>query len=286
MKKLLYFGPEGSYTQKAMNIAQNILSLDNYFVESRTHINDIIIEVDQNSDYIGVIPIENSIEGIVRETVDKLVRTNNYVRIFQEIIIPISHCLCNSTGKIKNVKTIISHPQALAQCNNYIRNLSKRLNHNIETTSATSTSQAAKSLKKLNENYAAITSSETAKLYGQKILEEKINDEKDNKTRFVCIGKTYPKKTGNDRTSIAFTTLNKPGALVDVLAILKDYNLNMSHIDSRPSKKTLGEYMFYIDIDGHIEDKNVKDAFEKIKPYITFYRLLGAYPKFLEEQNE
>ena len=285
MKKLLYFGPEGSYTQKAMNIAQKMLSLDEYEIEPQAHINDVITQIDQNSDYIGVIPIENSIEGVVRETVDKLVRTNNYVRIFQEIIIPISHCLCNSSGNINDVKTIISHPQALAQCSGYIRNLSKRLGRNIETSSAASTSQAAKSLNALDDSYAAISSPDTAELYGQKVLEKAINDEKDNKTRFICLGRTYPAKTGNDRTSIAFTTANKPGALVDVLLILKEHNLNMSHIDSRPSKKTLGEYMFYIDIDGHIEDENVKQAFEKIKPHTTFYRLLGAYPKFLEADN-
>ena len=145
-----------------------------------------------------------------------------------------------------------------------------------------STSYAAKSLQDLNESYAAISSEETAELYGAKILDKAINDEKDNKTRFVCIGKKYPGKTSNDMTSFAFTTLNRPGALVDVLSILKDYGLNMSHIDSRPSKKVLGEYMFYIDIDGHTEDENVKEALNKIKPITTFYRLLGAYPKFKE----
>ena len=285
MKKLLYFGPEGSYTQRAMNIAKDMLGLDDYAVEPCAHINDVILQIDENEQYIGVIPIENSIEGVVRETVDKLVRTNNYVRIFQEVIIPVSHCLCNSTGDISKVRKIISHPQALAQCNGYITELRKRLGVNIEVSSVASTSYAAKSLMDLDETYAAISSPETAQMYGQRVLETSINDEKDNKTRFICIGRTYPKQTGNDRTSIAFTTLNRPGALVDVLSVLKEFDLNMSHIDSRPSKKILGEYMFYIDIDGHIEDAKVKTAFEKIKPYITFYRLLGAYPKFKEEVN-
>lgn len=285
MKKLLYFGPEGSYTQRAMNIAREILKFDDYIVEPCTHINDVILQIDNNADYIGVIPIENSIEGVVRETVDKLVRTNNYVRIFQEIILPVSHCLCNSSGDITKVKKIISHPQALAQCSGYIADLRKKLNVDIEVSSVASTSYAAKALLDLDETYAAISSPETAELYGQKVLARAINDEKDNKTRFICIGRTYPAKTGNDRTSLAFTTLNRPGALVDVLSVLKEFDLNMSHIESRPSKKTLGEYMFYIDIDGHIEDEKVKLAFEKIKPHITFYRLLGAYPKFKEVQN-
>lgn len=283
MKKLLYFGPEGSYTQKAMNKAIELLNLTDYTTEPRPYISDIIFELDKNPEYIGVLPIENSIEGIVRETVDTIIRTTNYLRIFQEIFIPISHCLCNKTGDINKIKTIISHPQALAQCNGYIRNLREKLSFDIQTRSATSTSQAVKSLSELDETFAAITSPETAELYNAKILDTAINDEKDNKTRFICIGRNYPHKTGNDMTSIAFTTLNKPGALVDVLSILKEYNLNMSHIDSRPSKKTFGEYMFYVDVEGHIEDENVKQVLEKIKPLTTFYYMLGSYPRYKED---
>ena len=282
MKKLLYFGPEGSYTQKAMHIAQNLLKLEGYTIEACLRINDVISEIDKNPEFIGVVPIENSIEGVVRETVDKLVRTDNYVRILQEVIIPVNHCLANLSGDITKVKKIMSHPQALAQCNGFIMDLSKKLGRNIETVAVSSTSFAAKSLVDYDETYASISSPDTAVLYGAKVLEYAINDEKDNKTRFICIGRTYPQKTGNDRTSIAFTTLNKPGALVDVLSVLKEFDLNMSHIDSRPSKKVLGEYMFYIDIDGHIEDENVQKAFGKLKNYITFYRLLGAYPKYEE----
>lgn len=286
MKKILYLGPEGSYTQRAMNKAIELLNLQDYSIEKSFRIGDIIATVDSNADCIGVIPIENSIDGVVRETVDKLVRTENYVSIFQEIIIPVSHCLCNITGNINNVRKIISHPQALAQCATYIKNLSDKFGYNIELMPVASTSAAAKSLLDFDETYAAIASSETANLYGVKILDRDINDEQDNKTRFVCIGKTYPHKTSSDITSFAFTTLNKSGALVDVLLILKKYNLNMSHIDSRPSKKVLGEYMFYIDVDGHIEDDNVKNALEEIKPITTFYRLLGAYPKYFENNND
>ena len=283
MKKLLYFGPKGSYTQKAMNKAIELLNLSGYETEPRAYISDIIFELDKNPDYIGVLPIENSIEGIVRETVDNIIRTENYLKIFQEILIPISHCLCNISGDVSKIKTIISHPQALAQCNGYIRNLREKLGCDIQTRSATSTSQAVKSLSELDETFGAITSPETAELYGAKILAKAINDEKDNKTRFICVSRDYPHKTGNDMTSIAFTTLNKPGALVDVLAVLKEYGLNMSHIDSRPSKKTFGEYMFYVDFDGHIEDENVKSALQKIKPLTTFYYMLGSYPKYKED---
>ena len=283
MKKFLYFGPEGSYTQKAMNRAIKLLNLTGYETVPVPYISSIIQELDKNPDYIGVLPIENSIEGIVRETVDNIIRTENDLKIFQEIVVPISHCLCSKSGNINKVKTIISHPQALAQCNGYIRNLREKLGYDVQTRSANSTSQAVKSLSDLDETFAAISSPETAELYNQKIIAKAINDEAGNKTRFICIGRNYPHKTGNDMTSVALTTQNRPGALVDVLAVLKEYNLNMSHIDSRPSKKTLGEYMFYIDVEGHIEDENVKAAFEKIKPKTTFYYMLGAYPKYPEE---
>lgn len=284
MKKLLYFGPEGSYTQKAMNKSIELLDLKEYSIKECLNIGDIINSIEENDDYIGVIPIENSIEGVVRETVDKLIRTKS-ISIFQEIIIPVAHCLCNSSGDITKTRKIISHPQALAQCAGYIKNLSEKLNYNIEVLPVASTSQAAKSIKDLDESYSAIASPETAEFYGAKILDTSINDEKDNKTRFVCIGKINPDKTSNDTTAFAFTTLNKPGALIDVLSIFKEHNLNMSHIESRPSKKVLGEYMFYVNIDGHIQDENVKKAFEKIKPFTTYYKFLGSYPKYSEVQN-
>ncbi|MDD3593009.1 MAG: prephenate dehydratase [Candidatus Gastranaerophilales bacterium] len=280
-KKLLYLGPRGTYSDIAVDVAKKILPfLEEFEPVPVFNINEIIVNVDKNPDCVAVVPVENSIEGLVRETVDKIVRTENYIRVFQEVIVPVANCLISNSGDITKVRKIISHPQPLAQCNNYIHSLEKKLGLDIELIPSTSTSKAISELGDFADDAAAIGNEKAAALYGKKIVEKNINDEPDNKTRFLCIGRTYPSASGNDRTSIAFSTLNQPGALVSVLNVLKDCGLNMSCIDSRPSKKNLGEYMFYVDIDGHVEDENVKNAIELIKPMTTFYRLIGSYPKF------
>ncbi len=278
MKKIIYFGNKGSYSEKAMNAFLNIYDFSEYIIESSGYIDEIITTVDKNDDIIGVLPIENSIEGMVRETMDKIILTDNSVKIYQEIILPISHCLINKSGKLKDVKTILSHQQALAQCSNYIKKLGAKNGCIIKKQTSISTSEAVKALETLDNSYAAISNKEAAQIYSKKIADTQINDEKDNKTRFICITKKNKEKTGNDKTSFVFATQNKPGALVDILSVLKESGINMSHIDSRPSKKVLGEYIFYVDIDGHIEDKTINSAIKKIKAAVKYYRFLGSYP--------
>ncbi|MFA6988955.1 MAG: prephenate dehydratase [Candidatus Gastranaerophilaceae bacterium] len=279
-KEILFLGPEGSYSHIAKDKTVELLGIEGIKPVIMRSFPDIIAAVDENKEAIAVIPIENSIEGVVRETVDRIIRTKNYVRVFQEIIIPVSNCLMSKSGELDKVKHIVSHPQPLAQCNNYIRNLSRKLGWRIECIGTESTSEGARSLSDFDDSYAAIANEKAASIYNLKIIEKNINDEPDNKTRFICIGHEYPSSTGNDKTSIAFATQNKPGELVEVLLLFKEHNLNMSYIDSRPSRKNLGEYIFYVDIDGHVEDPNLNSALEKIKNRITFYRLIGSYPKF------
>jgi prephenate dehydratase len=279
-KEILFLGPEGSYSHIAKDKTIELLGLEGIKPVVMHSFPDIIAAVDENMEAIAVIPIENSIEGVVRETVDRIIRTKNDVRIFQEIIIPVSNCLMSKSGELNKVKYIVSHPQPLAQCANYTRNLSQKLGLHIKYITSSSTSEAARSLSDFDDSYAAIANEKAAEIYNLKIIEKNINDEPDNKTRFICIGHEYPSKTGNDKTSIAFTTHNKPGELVEILLIFKEHNLNMSYIDSRPSRKNLGEYTFYVDIDGHVEDVNLGNALKKIKSRLTFYRLIGSYPKY------
>jgi len=280
VKKILYLGPEGSNTEIAMEKAICVLGLDGYEKSRVCNVKKIIETVDNNPDYMGVIPIENSIEGLVRETVDNIIRTKSHVKVFQEIILPICNCLIAKTTDITKITKVISHPQALAQCQNYIaEKLQQDKEKNIQLINSTSTSEAVKSLIDLDETYAAIGNQRAASLYGFNVLDTNINDEKDNKTRFVCIGYHLSTPTGFDRTSIAFSVCNKAGALVDVLTVFKENNINLSYIDSRPSKKNLGEYTFFVDFDGHIENENVMEVIHKISPFTTFYRFIGSYPK-------
>lgn len=274
-KTIVYLGPKGSYSEIAANKAAELLNYDNFESMIQPSITKVIEAVDKNNNFIGVTPIENSIEGIVRETVDTLIKTTSRVTITQEIILPISHCLISKSKSTSNIDKIISYTQGLAQCQNFISNNF----HNVELVTALSTSEAVRQLVDLPENYAAIGSYKAAEIYGLNILARDINDEKDNLTRFICLGAYVPKPTGSDKTSIAISLCNQSGSLVNVLLAFKENNLNLSYIESRPSKRIFGEYTFFIDFDGHIEDENVQKTMGKIVPLINFYRFLGSYPK-------
>lgn len=271
MKKILYLGPNGSYTQ----IAAEKLA-DNQELIPQSSIKKIIDNIDEDENLLGVIPIENSIEGIVRESIDNLVRTKDAkVQIIKEIILPISHCLITKAKNIEQIKKIYSHPQALAQCNGFIiKNLP-----NVEIIATSSTAEAVKQIAKEDETFAAIANEKAAQLYQMPILKTEINDEQDNKTRFILIGRNQHPKTGKDRTSFAFSTVNKAGALVDVMSVFKKHDINLSYIDSRPSKKEFGTYTFFIECDAYIADENLNATLEEIKPLTTFVRFIGSYPK-------
>lgn len=276
-QNIVYLGPEGSYTEIA---AENLIKKENFSSFNKTlksSILQVIEAIDNNSGNIGVVPIENSIEGIVRETVDNLVKTTSRVMITGEIVVPISHCLISKSKSIANIDKILSKPEAIAQCQYFI---ASNLKEDVEKIATSSTSEAVKQLVDLPENYAAIGTSKAAEIYGINILATNINDEKDNLTRFVSMGAQIPEPTGKDKTSMAITLCNQPGALVDILTVFKENNLNLSYIESRPSKKVFGDYTFFIDFEGHIEDESVQKTIGKIAPLVHFYRLLGSYPKF------
>lgn len=271
MEKILYLGPKGSYTELAAE-----KSTQNQELTATNSIKKIIDTIDQNENIFGMIPIENSIEGIVRESIDNLVRTKDEkIQIVKEIILPISHCLITKSVKIENIKKIYSHPQALAQCNNFItKNMP-----NAEIIATSSTAEAVRQISKENETFAAIANEKAAQIYQIPILMKEINDEKDNKTRFVLIGRKQLPKTGKDRTSFAFSTLNKAGALADVMNVFKKHLINLSYIDSRPSKKEFGTYTFFIECEAYITDENIQTALKEIESLTTFIRFIGSYPK-------
>jgi len=177
-------------------------------------------------------------------------------------------------GNIRDIKVIRSHPQALAQCKQYIH---KNFPDSLIEEATLSTSAAVKSLSEKDTSIAAIGSPECAKMYNVPVIKEKINDENNNKTRFIMLGKFLAPQTGKDKTSITFSTENKAGALSKILTILETYNINMSYIDSRPSKKELGEYIFYIDFEGHILDEKIQMAFADIKPLVKMFYVMGSY---------
>jgi len=275
-KTIVYLGPEGSYTEIAADYIAKKLNYANYQSVIEPSIIKVIQSIDNCKGFIGIVPVENSIEGIVRETVDNLIKTTSEIFITSEIIVPIRHCLISRSKDISKITKVISITQALAQCRSF---LSDNLG-NAEQITATSTSEAVRQLLDLPDNYAAIGSFKASQIYKLNVLAEEINDIKDNLTRFISLGSYIPDPTGNDKTSIAFSTVNEPGALVNVLLTFQESNINLSYIESRPSKKVFGEYTFFIDFEGHIKDANIKQTIEKIAPMTHFYRLLGSYPVF------
>lgn len=271
IKKILFLGPKGTYSQFALEKFKDKLGL-NIDTEAVSTIPKIIDLVDKDNTLAAVVPIENSIEGIVRGTLDSIYASQNDVKILAQTQIGIENCLISNCEK-KDIKRIISHPQPLSQCQNYI---SRNFGKNIELINASSTAAAVESLSYEDKNTAAIGSEFCANLYGVRVLEKNINDNKDNKTRFVFISQIQKDFGSKTRTSIVFSTKQEPGALVVALEVFKKHNLNLIYIESRPSKRVLGEYNFFVDIDKGIED--IEKALEELGSRTQYYRVLGSYP--------
>ena len=227
--------------------------------------------LNKNKNFLAVSPIENSIEGIVRETLDNTLLLDNDICIISQTVIPINHSLI-SFGEKNDIKNIMSHPQAIGQCQNYI---ASHFNNDINLISTNSTSSAVSELINKDRTYAGIGNELCAKIYNVPILEHNISDNKDNQTRFALLGQKKEFTLKQNRTSIVFSTKNEPGALLRVLEVFNEYNLNMVYLESRPNKITAGEYNFFVDIDKGYEE--IKRPLEKIKLFCCFYRLLGSY---------
>ena len=273
-------GPKGSYSEKAAKQwiteqkSKNKVSLEYY-----DDIPDTISAIVDRTVDIGVVPIENSIEGSVGITLDMLLE--NDLNIIGEIVVPIEHCLL-SKGSLSNIRVILSHPQALAQCRQFIKTNFE--NTDIRTTG--STSHAAKLANEFEE-MAAIASRESAQMYGLDILIPNIQDRKENHTRFIAIEahdgimqKTAAASKKDDfKTSIiVYLKKDRPGALYELIGEFAKRDINLTRIESRPSKRELGDYIFYIDFAGHINDANIKDALDNITSNVGMLKMLGSYP--------
>ena len=274
---IVYLGPGGSYTEMAKDIFCEKYGISPRMEAKRT-IKQVLEFVDENPGSVAVLPVENSIEGAVRETIDNLIRTKNpNIRILSEFVMPIRHCLLSRTTEISSIHNVISHPQALAQCQNFIHN---EMGRHLSIVEVASTAEAARSLQDYNLTYSAIGSEKTAEIYNLNVLKCNINDDPDNQTRFALIGDFETPKTEKDNTTLAFSTENKPGALLEVLQIFQDCGINLSYIDSRPSKTKFGEYTFFVDFDGHISEEIISKAIESVKACSKYFRLMGTYERW------
>jgi chorismate mutase/prephenate dehydratase len=272
-KTISFLGPEASYTHIA---ALAVFKHSGKFVE-QPNLYEIFREVEKKESHFGVVPVENSIEGAVSHTLDLFADFD--LNICAEHYEPVSHDLLSITGELEDVQKIYSHPQALAQCKNWIK---KKLGH-ADIFEVSSTSKAA-FLASEDRKAGAIASKQAAHIYGLQIVESKIEDYSGNITRFLVIGKDIPDKTGNDKTSIMFATSHVPGALFKALEPVDRAGLNMLKLESRPTRHQNWSYYFFLDIQGHQQDQLVLEAIEKIKEYSLSLKILGSYPVFIKEE--
>ncbi len=271
-KTVSFLGPQASYTHMA---ALTHFNHTGKFIE-QPNLYEVFREVEKQESHYGVVPVENSIEGAVNHTLDLFANFN--LSICAEHYEPVSHTLLSITGDPEDIQKIYSHPQALAQCRGWIK---KKFSH-AELIETSSTSKAAL-LASRDKTIGAISSKQAASIYELHTVESGIEDHSGNVTRFLVIGKDKPEPTGNDKTSIMFATTHEPGALFKALEPVDKAGLNMLKLESRPTRNQNWSYYFFMDIEGHHQEKLVTQTIKEINKYALTLKILGSYPVFPEE---
>jgi chorismate mutase/prephenate dehydratase len=268
---IAYLGPEATFTHQAA--IQKFGSSLHY--TSQKTIADVFSEVSRNRADYGVVPVENTTEGIVTHTLDMFVDSD--LKIVSQIVLPIQYCLA-ANCKLEGIRRLYVHPQALGQCRSWVQ---KNLPHAeiLETSSnARSAELVAHPMGKTVRNVAAVTGLLAAEKYGLHVLEQDIQDNAANATRFLVLGRQCSPPTGNDRTSLMVSILDKVGALHHALAAFRRCKINMTKIESRPSKRKAWEYFFFIDCDGHVQDRKLAKAIALLERESSYIKILGSYP--------
>ncbi len=265
--KVSYLGPRATFTHLAC--IRKFGSSAQYL--PTTSITDVFNEVERGRADFGVVPIENSTEGVVNHTLDMFIDSN--LQIYGEALLEVSHNLLSKCDSLAAVKKIYSHPQAIAQCRQWLEtNLP-----NVPYSEVHSTARAAEICTE-EPSAAAIASELAGQIYGLKVLKPRIEDNINNYTRFLVLSLKAPERTGKDKTSVMLSVKDKVGALYDLLRPFASHGTNLTKIESRPSRRKAWEYIFFIDLEGHIEEDRVKRALDEIKPRCLFLKILGSYP--------
>ena len=262
-----YLGPPATYThQAAIKHFGNSLR----FLPAPT-IREVFRFVESKDALYGVVPIENSTEGMVNYTLDTLVETD--LKVVGEIVLPIHHCLLTKSSSLSSIKTVFAHPQSQAQCRSF---LSTHL-PNIPLVETSSNTRAVE-LCLEDESGAAIAGEMAADIYNIPILRRHIEDYPDNQTRFLVIGTIEPGKTRKDQTSIMISIIDRVGALSSILDMIAKQGINVTRLESRPSRKKAWDYIFFIDIEGHQEDQSIRELLKKLQNLCPYVKILGSYP--------
>ena len=273
MACVAFLGPAGTFTEAAL-LTQSDLAEEER--RSERAVPDVITAVEKGNADFGVVPIENSIEGAVTVTLDTLAFDTDLL-IQREIVLPVSLNLLARDGAHKaDLKTVISHPQATAQCRMWV---AKNLG-GVTVEAANSTAEAVERVaRSQRKDIAAIGTLHAAQIYKLKTLAKEIEDHPENETRFVLIGHGVPAPTGHDKTSIVcFQKHDRPGSLLAILQEFAARAINLTKLESRPTKRGLGDYCFFIDLEGHVSDELVADCLRNLVAKQAQVKFLGSYP--------
>jgi chorismate mutase/prephenate dehydratase len=266
--KVAFLGPEGTFTQEAA------FKHFGHAVHTRplAAIDEVFREVESGAADFGVVPVENSTEGVINHTLDMFLQSP--LTICGEVELPIHHHLLTKGVDRASARRVVSHQQSLAQCREWLdSNLP-----GLERVAVSSNAEAAR-LAASEPQTLAIAGDSAARIYDLRVLAANIEDNPDNTTRFLVIGRTAPKPSGCDKTTLLVSGKNRPGALHRLLAPLARYGINMTRIESRPSRRSRWEYVFFVDIDGHAKDRKVAKVLAQLEKEAAFLKLLGSYPK-------
>lgn len=263
---IAYLGPEATFTHQA---AIRKFGSSLHYASQRT-IAEVFSEVSKNRADYGVVPVENSTEGVVTHTLDMLADSD--LKIVAQIILPIQQCLL-SNARRNQIQKIYVHPQTLAQCRGWLQ-------RNFPDAELIETSSNARSAEfaAREKNSAAIGGSLAGEKYGLRIQEQDVQDNAINATRFLVLGRQCSPPTGRDRTSLMLSIADQVGALHKALGAFRRFRLNMTKIESRPNKRKAWEYFFFVDCDGHMTDKKVANAIEQLGQVCNYIKVLGSYP--------
>jgi chorismate mutase/prephenate dehydratase len=267
--KVAFQGERGAYSENAVF---QFFGADTQ-VKHCKDFKDVFDSVCTQESQFGVVPVENSLEGSVTQNYDLFLKYN--LKVCGEVIVKIEHCLIANPGTaLEDIKVVYSHPQALGQCRTFLEEFGRELIPTYDT---------AGSVKMLKEkglkNAAAIASERAANLYDMHILAKDISDNPENYTRFFVLSEEDSPATGKDKTSIIFSAKHEPGSLYHAIGEFAKRNINLSKIESRPTKKTAWEYNFYLDFEGHRTEPQCAEALKALEKYAIFVRILGSYPK-------
>lgn len=263
-----FLGPEGTFTQAATlkHFGHSVVT------QPQKSIDAIFREVAAGTVDFGVVPVENSTEGVINHTLDQLV--NSPLKICGEVALRIHDHLMGLGTELSEVKRIYSHAQSLAQCRQWLNQHA----NDIELIDVSSNAEAARRASQ-EAGAAAIAGETAAEIYGLNLIERNIEDNPDNTTRFLILGRDEVPPSGDDKTVLLVSAQNRPGALFDLLNPLANHNVSMSRIESRPSQQANWEYLFFVDIDGHRDDERIATALEELKGQASLFKILGSFPK-------